>query len=181
MNRNNLINMAWMQGLWFAAVLSAASNQYWPAPVILVLFGLWHIRPAIHVAGDFRLVPAALVLGMILDSAWIRLGWLQYASPWPNTGYAPLWILLLWFGLALTLNHSLAWLQSRLWLAGLLGGITCPFSYWAAARLGALNITENSGVWIFGLALSWAAALPLLLWMARVVRQKNHPLEAKHV
>jgi len=29
--------------------------------------------------------------------------------------------------------------------------------------------------------LSWAAALPLLLWMARVIRQKDHSLEAKHV
>lgn len=181
MNRNNLINMAWMQALWFAAVLSAASDNSWLAPIVLLLFGLWHTRPSIRAVGDFRLVPPALFLGMILDSAWIRLGWIEYASPWPNAAYAPLWIMLLWFGLSLTLNHSLAWLQTRLWLAGLLGGMTCPFSYWGASRFGALNIVDDSGLWILGLALSWSLALPFLLWMARDLIVKNPLLEAKHV
>jgi drug/metabolite transporter (DMT)-like permease len=87
-----------------------------------------------------------------------------------------LWILLLWAGLALTLNHSLAWLQSRLMLAAVLGGVSSPLSYLAAERLGAVDIVTESGVWFIGLGLSWAVALPLLLWLAshfKHLKQEN--------
>ncbi len=87
-------------------------------------------------------------------------------APWPAADIAPLWILLLWAGLALTLNHSLAWLQSRLWLAALLSGLASPFSYLAAAKLGGVQIITESWLWLIGLGVSWAIALPALLWLA---------------
>jgi hypothetical protein len=80
-------------------------------------------------------------------------------------------VVLLWAGLALTLNHSLAWLQSRLVLAAVLGGISSPLSYLAAARLGAVTIVSESCVWFVGLGLSWALALPILLWLASHLKQ----------
>ena len=80
-------------------------------------------------------------------------------------------VVLLWAGMALTLNHSLALLQSRLALAALLGGISSPLSYLAAARLGAVTIVSESWVWFVGLGLSWALALPILLWLASHLKQ----------
>lgn len=56
--------------------------------------------------------------------------------------------------MALTLNHSLAWLQSRLLLAALLGGVTSPLSYLAAAKLGAVQIVAESWQWFVGLGVS---------------------------
>jgi len=47
-----------------------------------------------------------------------------------------------------------------------LGGVSSPLSYLAASRLGAVNIISESGVWFVGVGLSWAVALPLLLWLA---------------
>ncbi|MDP2394557.1 MAG: DUF2878 domain-containing protein [Methylococcaceae bacterium] len=173
MKPSNLINMIWMQALWFAAVVGAGKDTLWLAPIVLALFVYWQTRPVNHKTGDYKLVLVAVVLGFILDSAWIKLGWLEFSGNWPAKDQAPLWILFLWAGLALTLNHSLAWLQSKLWLAALLGGISGPLSYLGASRLDAVTITTESSSWFIGLGSAWALALPLLLWLAARLQQKE--------
>jgi len=128
--------MLWMQALWFGAVIGAAQELLWLAPVLLMGFAFWEFRPVRRVYGDFQLMLVAVLIGLILDTTWVKLGWIEFAAGWALSERAPLWILLLWAGLALTLNHSLAWLQSRLLLAAVLGGVSSPLSYLAAARLG---------------------------------------------
>lgn len=158
--------MLWMQALWFGAVIGAAREQHWFAPLLLIGFAFWEFRPERRVDGDFQLMLIAVLIGLILDTTWVKIGWLKFTSGWDSSELAPLWILILWAGFALTLNHSLAWLQSRLLLAAVLGGISSPLSYLAAERLGAVNIVSESGLWFVGLGLSWSLALPLLLWQA---------------
>jgi hypothetical protein len=178
MNRDKCLNMLWMQALWFGAVIGAAQEQLWLAPLLLMGFALWEFGPDRRVYGDFQLMLVAVLIGLILDTTWVRLGWLKFAADWGLSERAPLWILLLWAGLALTLNHSLAWLQSRLLLAAVLGGISSPLSYLAAERLGAVDIVSESGVWFVGLGLSWALALPLLLWLANHMKQLKQKEQA---
>ena len=179
MSRNNWFNMLWMQTLWFSAVIGAARGQLWLASILLIGFVFWEFRPARRVYGDFQLMLVAVLLGLILDTTWVRLGWLGYTGAWALSESAPLWILFLWAGLALTLNHSLAWLQSRLMLAALLGAISSPLSYLAGSRLGAVNIVSESSLWFVGLGLSWALTLPFLLWLAKHLKhlkkeEKDH-------
>ncbi len=173
----NLINALFLQTLWFAAVFGAAAGLLWPALLLLGCFGLWSLRPMIRIQGDGGLVLVAVLIGFMLDSAWVKLGWLSFAGSWPRQDLAPLWIVILWAGLALTLNHSLAWLQSNLLLAALLAGLSSPFSYLAAERFGALQIIGASGEWAFGLGLSWAVVLPFMLWLAKQLKQL--PLRGK--
>ncbi len=173
MNRNNWVNMLWMQILWFSAVLGAVGGQLWLASMLLIGFVFWEFRPARRVYGDFQLILVAVLFGLILDTTWVRLGWLEYAGASALSELAPLWILFLWAGLALTINHSLVWLQSRLILAALLGAVFSPLSYLAAARFGAVTIvSEPEGLFI-ALSLSWAIALPLLLWLAKHLKHLN--------
>jgi len=178
MNLNNWINMLWMQALWFGAIIGAPRGQLWLAPVLLMCFVFWEFRPARRVYGDFQLMLVAVLIGLILDTTWIKLGWLEFTGESALSELAPLWILLLWAGLALTLNHSLAWLQSRLVLAAMLGGISSPLSYLAAERLGAVNITTVSFVWFVGLASSWAVVMPLLLWLANHLKHIKQEKES---
>ena len=168
--------MLWMQALWFGAVIGATHSQLWLAPLLLTGFAFWEFQPVRRVYGDFQLMLVAVLIGLILDTSWVKLGWLEFAAGETFPHRAPLWILLLWAGLALTLNHSLAWLQSRLVLAALLGGVSSPLSYLGASRLGAVNIVTESSGWFLGLGLSWAVALPLLLWLAshfKKIKQKG--------
>ena len=162
--------MLWMQSLWFSAVLGAARGQLWLASIVLIGFVFWEFRPTRRVYGDFQLMLVTVLLGLILDTTWVRLGWLHYTGAWAISERAPLWILFLWAGLALTINHSLAWLQSRLMLAALLGAIFSPLSYLAAARLEAVTIVSEPESLFIALSLSWAIVLPLLLWLAKYLK-----------
>jgi hypothetical protein len=37
----------------------------------------------------------AVLIGLILDTTWVQLGWLEFAAGWALSERAPLWILLL--------------------------------------------------------------------------------------
>lgn len=171
MMRNQLVNMALMQALWFAAVIGAAFELTWPALVTLIVFAGWQLQASGNKSNDMLLMLIALFLGLLLDTIWLRLGWIQYSEQWPIPGFAPLWILALWIGLALTLNHSLAWLQNKLLVAGLLSGLASPLSYLGAERLGAVAIIGEYWDWFFGLAVSWAFALSFLLWLSKYLSE----------
>ncbi len=173
MQRSNLINLLCLQVLWFVAVIGASAGLVSPAFLILNAFMVWQLLPANREQGDFSLVLVALLLGFILDSSWISLGWIQYSSPNSITRLAPIWILLLWMGLALTLNHSLAWLQQRLGLAALCSAISSPLSYLGAERLGALQLKGDFWLWFFSMALSWSIIVPFLLWLAHKLRTSD--------
>lgn len=179
MNIKSLINLVLMQSLWFGAIMDAAKDQFLITPMVLLLFLGWAFNAANRVSGNFKLLLVAVLVGLILDTTWINLGWLEFAANWPLADKAPVWILILWMGLALTLNHSLAWLQSRLLLAACLGGLFGPVSYRAAAQLGAVKIIDQSWNWFIGIGVSWAIVLPLLLWLARTLKlleqeEQNH-------
>ena len=68
--------------------------------------------------------------------------------------------------MALTLNHSLAWLKRRLWLAAVFAAIASPLSYYAGTSLGAALVLQDwfTASLVFGL--SWAVIMPLLLYFA---------------
>jgi hypothetical protein len=168
MEFNKLFNLLWMQLIWFAAVLGTTHKIVWLAPVLLVIFMASVLQPGTRKRGDFQLMPIAILLGVVLDTSWINLGWLQYTD---SGELAPLWILLLWASMALTINHSLAWLQSKLWAAALISGIASPISYVAAAKLGAVKVVAEDYFWLVGIGASWAVAIPFLLWLGRYLQQ----------
>jgi hypothetical protein len=179
MNIKIWVNMLWMQGLWFTAILGASQNRIDLAAGVLVLFVAWEYRQGRLLGNTLRVLLVALLLGFLLDTTWIKLGLLQFEAGWPSADKAPLWILILWAGLALTLDGSLAWLQDRLVLAGVLGGIFSPLSYMAAQGFGALTIfTETQSACLWGLGLSWAVTLPLLLWLTRALKPQIQTRQA---
>ncbi|MEM1435175.1 MAG: DUF2878 family protein, partial [Pseudomonadota bacterium] len=79
--------------------------------------------------------------------------------------FAPLWIALLWFGVALSVNHSLSLLRDYP-LAGALGvGLFAPFSYLGGAKLGAVTIPAIEPLVLVGMA--WALLFLFLLTRAK--------------
>ena len=146
----------------------AGSGLIWVGPVSAAIFALTMLRYGGKAAADLRLLAIALPLGFALDSAFAASGWLQYAQAWPSPHASPVWIWAMWTGFAMTLNHSLAFLRERPWLAagfGLFGG---PMAYWTAA--GAFDAVSFGApvLWVLiALAVSWALALPLLFALDR--------------
>ena len=158
------------QLVWFAAVIGAGRGLSWPGVAGMLVYAGCQLLLARHWRLDLTLMATALVFGFMLDGGLIRAGLASYAAPWPNLAIAPAWILALWMAFALTFGQSLAWLQTRLWLAALLGLIGGPIAYFGAAR-GWHVVSFAAPAWhgLLWLGAGCALAAPALAWMARRV------------
>lgn len=162
-----VVNAALFQGTWFACVLGG-----WQAGAV-GLIGL--VGLSIYLGSFTRDVSAAVVLasvGWIFDSSWIALGVLDYASGVS----APVWIVMLWFAVGFTVNHSLSFLQRHLGFAAAAGCCAAPISYLAGERLGAVQVVDPAGLAL--IAASWAAVFGLTFHLISLMTRES---EREHV
>lgn len=162
-----IVNAALFQVVWFATVAGAGAGFWWTGLPALLFFAIWQVKRSRWPRADVALVAVGVVLGLVIDSLLIAGGWLRYATPLPSTQFAPVWIIVLWAGFALTVNHSLAFLKQRGALAVAFGAIGGPLAYIGAARLfQAVSFTAPQIQVLAALAVAWAIATPLLLAIA---------------
>ncbi len=115
---------------------------------------------------EVQLAAIALALGVLIDTLLQATSVIQFYG-WSLAFLSQFWLWLLWVLFALTLNTSLAFLQTKpLWLSALLGLVFGPLTYYAGAQLGAASF-ESSFIHIGALALVWMVALPFLVYMAQ--------------
>ncbi len=146
--------------MWFASVLGAAGGLPWLGAACIAPFLAWQLRASRDPAYDRRALVLLCLGGILIDSAYPLAGALSYAAPWPFPSLAPAWLVIMWMNLALTLNHSLAWLRRRYALAAVFGGLGGGLSYWAGSRLGAVEFHWPAWAAAGVIGLVWAAALP---------------------
>lgn len=162
------INFIAFQIVWFAAVLGAAYGIWWAGPVALAGFAAFHLRNGVNRNGDIKLMLLALALGFMTDTLMAASGMSRYAAPVPAAPLAPFWILSLWAGFALTLNHSMQWFTARPLLAAPMAAIFGPISYYGAGRAwGAVAIAEPVALALGVLATCWLIAMFVLCLAAR--------------
>lgn len=156
------------QLVWFTAVIGAARGRAWPGVVATLVYAAIQLGVARRYKTDLSLMAVAIAMGLLFDSGLIHAGLASYAAPWPSAGMAPAWILALWAAFSLTFTQSLAYLQTRLWMAALLGAVGGPLAYLGAAR-GWHVVTFANPSWHTTLCLSigWGLATPTLAWFAR--------------
>jgi len=156
------------QLVWFAAVIGAGRGLAWPGIVGMLLYAACQLAAARHYKADLSLMATAIVLGLLVDGGLICAGLASYAAPWPSAMLAPAWILALWATFAMTFTQSLSWLQTRLWLAALLGAIGGPLAYLSASRgWHVVNFADPAWRGLLWLGIGWALATPALAWLAR--------------
>ena len=157
-----LWNAILFQAIWFACVVGSTYGYLWPAVFLLGVLAVWQLHPERRQASDIKLVLIALVMGLVIDSAWVLGGVLEYPDAWPNNGLAPAWIIVMWAGFALTINHSLKWMKlhpSLPLIGGLVGG---PLAYFSGMKLGAVEFLIDPVQISIMLAIAWAFALSVL-------------------
>lgn len=162
---NVALNFVAFQLGWFACVLGAANGLPWAGAAVVAGVIALHVAWARRPAAEFRLVLAAMAIGLLLDSLLLATGWVRYPSGAWLPGFAPYWIVAMWGLFATTLNVSMRWLRGRPLLAALLGVVGGPLSYLAGERLGGIVLVE-SGPALAALALGWALATPWLMRLA---------------
>jgi hypothetical protein len=173
---NWIVNAILFQLCWVAFVGGAGRGCWWLGFVVLAPFALWQLKVSARPRADALLFAIAALLGFAVDSALAMSGVLSYATPVPWSQLAPVWIVGLWAGFGLTLNHSMAFLQTRPWLALLLGGLAGPFAYWVAARAWSA-VALNGPMWrsMLALGVAWALITPALAKLARHLAQHEAP------
>ncbi len=165
---NNWINFIVFQIVWFAAVGGAAHSIWWAGPVALVIFTIYHFRSGVAARGDFKLMSLALALGFVTDTIMAASGLSTYSSAIPSAPLAPFWILSLWAGFALTLNHSLHYLNTRPLIIAPLAAVVGPISYYGAGRVwGAVSIAQPIWIALVVLGLCWLVSMLVLSLAAR--------------
>ncbi len=161
------LNLIVLYVAWFAAVLSAAAGRPWPAAAASVVAVTINLAMSPRRSADLKLVLAAVPIGLAVDGIMIASGLASYAATGPVPGWPPAWLVLMWMAFATMLNAGLAWLKHRLVLAALLGLFGGPLSYFAGARLGAMQFSDPVWHGLGTLGVLWAIAFPSLLYLAR--------------
>jgi len=172
---NLWLNIVGFQLVWTVTVAGAGRGLWWLGMPVLLVFAAWQCRVSKVPVADLKLVVIAAVLGFAIDSVFASMHWLQYASPRPWPLLAPVWIVVLWMGFALTLNHSMHFLRGRLVLAVLFGAVGGPVAYIAADRLwGAVRFDTPGWPALLALGLAWAVVTPVLVASAmRLARDEE--------
>lgn len=165
-------NVLGFQAVWFASVIGAANGLPWAGPVTAAIYAAAHFAWTPDRQGDLRMLAIALLMGVVADSLLAATGVLAFASPWPWTFAAPVWILAMWAGFALTLNHSMAFLRERWLVAAAFGALGGPLAYWGAAQgFDAVDFGRGLPMALAALAVVWGVAMPALYALHRAVPQ----------
>jgi Protein of unknown function (DUF2878) len=169
------LSLVGYQLVWVTAVLGAARGLAAPGVVAMFIYAAYQLGAARRYKTDLSLMAIAIMMGLLFDSGLIHAGLARYAAPWPSAQMAPAWILALWAAFSLTFTQSLAYLQTRLWLAALLGAAGGPLAYLGAARsCHAVMFADPPWRTLLCLAIGWGLATPILAWLARC-RSDNAP------
>lgn len=157
-----LINLAVFQVGWFVCVLGGnlAALLYTTAALV------FH---AVYMASGIRewmLILGIAVIGSSWDLLMVNSG--QLTFPGTADPGLPLWMLCLWLLFATTFNHCLAWLQSRLAIAGLLAALFGPLTYWAGSYFSGAQLAGPTAIVV--IACGWLLLFPCGLYWARQLR-----------
>jgi hypothetical protein len=161
--------------VWLATVLGAASGFAWAGPAALLVFATCQLSMATRPRYDVAAMAVFATAGLLIDSAWSLSGAVSYAAAGPAPHLAPLWLVTLWAAFALTIGHSLTWLRPRHALASMFGLLGGGFSYWAGARLGAVEPAMPGWLYGVGVGIGWAVALPVLIRLTAIVAHWRLP------
>jgi len=160
---------------WFATVAGAAQGLAWAGPVALLVFAAFQVPASPRPRYDLTAIAVFSAAGIVVDSAWSLGGLVSYASAWPSASLAPAWLVALWGSFSLTVGHSLAWVRGRPFAAALLGGLGGGFSYWAGARLGAVEVHVPEALYGLLVGLTWAMVFPALIRLTAVMARRRLP------
>lgn len=167
----NILNFIIFQAGWLICILYPTVLS---AGIVLLLLMLHLVLVSQNWRTEIQFIGAGVVLGSLLDSAWLSAGVLDISDS--QTILAPPWLVAVWTIFMTTLCHSLYWVGKTVWMPFVLAPIAGPFAYWSASELGVVLLTDPV-VSLPMLALGWLLLFPLLLFIRRSVYPELEPVE----
>ena len=162
---------------WFACVVGAAQGYPLVAVAVASIIVILHLLRDNNLYSELCLIISAVFIGIIWESLLLASGWLAYASSGVVSVFAPIWLVAMWALFATTINHSMAWLKNRYFLALLLGAVFGPLAFIAGESLGAVVFLDRTMALTL-LAAGWAVLMPLLLLLAQQFKHRINIMES---
>ncbi len=144
MNTKTIINFVAFQINWLICVFGAAYGMPWLGPITVVLWLAVHVK--MHQANskpEYLLALFAATLGYGLDSLLVTFDVIHFPEQTQFGYLSPVWMVALWVNLAMTIRHSLDWLNHRNVIIALFGGVGGALAYWAGHQIGAIILTDK--------------------------------------
>lgn len=175
MRHAQLLNYALYQAGWFACVLGAAWD--WPVTgfAVAMLLLAVHFVLAHDRAGEARLVLAAVLAGLAVESFQIAAGSYRILSGAIVAWLPPPWLLALWAQFATTFRFSMSHIMAHPRRAALFGAAGGPIAFWAGDRLGAVALLPPAWAGLLRMAVTWALAVAWLALLTRRERPQDAP------
>lgn len=159
-----LFNALLFQCLWFSIM---AFEQLGLVIFLGALLAQFFCRRYVSKAKVAFILPLTIfVLGVCIDISFTQMGLFSFPSKALNPGIAdsrlfliPLWLIVMWLGFVLTLQHSLQWVIARKYVCVLVFAISGPVSYMAGREFGMIHFGNEVSLY---LVFSWA----LVGWVA---------------
>lgn len=161
------LNVIGNQLVWLAAVAGAGHGLQWPALLAATLYISSQLLMSTQRWLDLRLLVMALACAWLVDAPAAASATVHYAAA-PLGWAPPPWILALWAAFAMTLTHSMAFLNRHVALPFLFGLLLAPLAYLSAARgFDAVQFSTPGWHGLLMLGGGWSIALSWLCWFAR--------------
>ncbi len=162
------INVAAAYISWFAVALLAARGHLLAAVLPSLAAVALHLglTPNDERGQNLRLMGVALLIGIVVETALVSLGFVRHAAGLSFGILPPAFMIGLWLAFATMTNVALGWLRDRPLLTALLAFAASGPSYYAGAKLGAISLGEPVLLSCIGIGLVWMGALPLLMFAA---------------
>jgi hypothetical protein len=154
------------QTIWFSAILWGNYGGAVGCVIIAILLGTSKRK-----SDDIKILAFVMLLGLLVDGTLLQIGFFTFSiSGLP----IPFWLLTIWLGLAMTINHSLAWFQDKLLLAALFGGLGGSGAYWAGTRMGAASFNWPLPQSLLLLAILWSLIFPTIMLFSKMLSYAEH-------
>ncbi|VUD52802.1 hypothetical protein TDB9533_01706 [Thalassocella blandensis] len=151
-------NALMFQGAWFA-LMFASDSQALLLMCVLLAIHYYLYSPSFT---EWKVIALVGILGLFIDSFLIHFQYLPLEpNYWLGMTFAPWWLVCLWMAFAMTLYHSMAFLQKHLGITVLLSAIAAPWAYFAGGYLRGVTLTWQG---LLAIAFIWAIWLPALVY-----------------
>lgn len=166
----NLINFLLFQLGWFACALGAAWGFAFAGPLVvaaILAIHFWKIVPRheeLWWHAEMRLLLKVLAVGIVVDTGLAFIGAINFGENALAGPLIPPFMAALWLVFATTFNHSMSWLKGRYALGFVFGVFGGPLAYYAGARLGALQLAENTVFALVAIGAVWGVAFLGILY-----------------
>ena len=155
MNKFAIINFVLFQLVWFICAFLTEYASRLVIPVIALHFCIVKNKRR-----DIKVLHLDAV-GILFDFLMFQFGVLAFQED-----FFPAWLCALWFMFVLSLNYSFEWARKlNIIIQSILGAIFGPMSYFAAFKLGAIEIGVQQNFFLMAYSLGWAFIFPFLIYL----------------